>query len=381
MNKSDYNHKMSIVRKEIDDIDSELKSLLVKRMKCSERVAGIKIEASMPVYDAEREKAIFERIRNEYGEYGFSLSAIYTTIMSVSRAKQHEIFSGGKEIREIEKNAEHDIDIDAPIIACQGVEGAYSHKAAAGFRANGIFQYKETWKEVFEAIEKGSVDFGVLPVENSSAGSVSDVYKLIMEYRFYIVETVAVKVEHCIAVSPFCKEIKKVISHPQGLSQCSMYIEEKDYKIEEFSNTATAAKYISESKSEDSAAICSEYAAEKYGLKIISRNIQNVKDNTTRFAVISKKPYLPTNAEKISLCFSLPHVTGSLYNVLERFSIVGLNLTKIESKPILGKKFEYDFYLDFTGNIHDTETLDLICSLYEELPRFSFLGNYNEISI
>ena len=161
-------------------------------------------------------------------------------------------------------------------------------------------------------------------------------------------------------------------------SQCSEYLEAHSLKALEWSNTAAAAQYVAQECPPGVAAICSKEAAQEYGLQILQENIQNEAENTTRFIVISKDAILPEDAGKISLCFSLPHETGSLSSVLERFAMEGLNLTKIESRPLPGKNFEYDFYLDFSGNLHDADTLELICALYDELPRFSFLGNYSE---
>ena len=224
----------------------------------------------------------------------------------------------------------------------------------------------------------GSADFGVLPVENSAAGSVTAVYDLILRYRFYIVGAVDVKVEHCLAAGKGTGTPTAAASHPQALSQCSEYLEAHGLKALEWSNTAAAAQYVAQECPPGVAAVCSKEAAQEYGLQILQENIQNEAENTTRFIVISKDAILPEDAGKISLCFSLPHETGSLSSVLERFAMEGLNLTKIESRPLPGKNFEYDFYLDFTGNIHHPKTLDLICALQDELPRFSFLGNYSE---
>ena len=164
----------------------------------------------------------------------------------------------------------------------------------------------------------------------------------------------------------------------KDMTQCSHFLAEHGLKPVEWSNTAAAARHVAQERPAGMGVLCSRVAAEQYGLTVLQEGVQNEKNNTTRFVVISKEPIFPEDAVKISLCFSIPHTTGSLYHVLERFALCGLNLTKIESRPIPGKAFEYDFYLDFTGNIHDKATLDLICALHDELPRFSFLGNYSE---
>ncbi|NLJ31405.1 MAG: bifunctional chorismate mutase/prephenate dehydratase, partial [Clostridiales bacterium] len=226
----------------------------------------------------------------------------------------------------------------------------------------------------------GEADLGLVPVENSSAGSVGEVYDLILKYRFYIIAAATLPVRDCLAaakrVDP--RTVGTVYSHPQALAQCSEYIQKNSMLPLPMSSTAAAAQSIARRQEAGIGAICSEYAAKEYGLNILERDIQNSSSNCTRFIVISRKLSIPEDARKISLCFSLVHQTGSLYRVLARFAQAGLNLTKIESRPIAEKNFEYDFYLDFTGNMRDEKTLSLILSLHDELPRFSFLGNYTE---
>ncbi len=370
--------KLAEVRRDIDDVDRQLLPLLIARMQCSERVAKIKQAAGVPVLNAQREQEILDRVRQEAGEFGPSATALYAAIMSVSRARQHQMLGGGGDLREMEQSAKREMPAAPGTILCQGVEGAYSHHAALGFFHNAPISFVPSFAQVFEKVKKGEGSFGVLPVENSAAGSVTAVYDLILRYRFYIVGAIAVKVEHCLAAAAPDMAVHTVVSHPQALSQCSEYITAHGLKSLDYSNTAAAAKYVATEKPAGTAAICSREAAESYGLTVLEEGIQNEKNNTTRFVIISQEPVLPADASKISLCFSLAHTTGSLYNVLERFAMCGLNLTKIESRPIPGSTFEYDFYLDFTGNIHEKATLELICSLHDELPRFSFLGNYSE---
>ncbi len=377
MEDREYQARLLEIREEIDAIDEKLLPLFLSRMQCSERVAALKEQANAPVLNPAREQEILDRVREKAGEYGGSAVSFYSAIMSISRARQHQMLTRESELREMVQTAARFMRRTGVRALCQGVPGAYSHKAALDFFSQSEIDFRPSWKEVFEEVQAGSADFGVVPVENSAAGSVSGVYDLLMKYRFYIVGAVNVKVEHCLAARRD-EKITSVVSHPQGLSQCSEYIESHGLKQVEFSNTAAAAKYVAEEKPEHTAAICSREAALKYGLVLLDENIQNAKNNITRFVVISKEPILPEDAGKISLCFSLPHSTGSLYGVLERFAVNGLNLTKIESRPIPESNFEYDFYLDFTGNIHHPDTLELICSLQDELPRFSFLGNYTE---
>ncbi len=365
------------VRNDIDRIDKQLLKLFIERMQCSERVAEIKRSAGIPVLNAAREQVILDRVKEEAGEYGDSAVALYSSIMAISRARQHAMLESGDTLRELERNSPK-THLCAPRLICQGVQGAYSHAAACKLFPDAEPAFLPSFSEVFEAIKRGEGDYGIVPVENSDAGSVAEVYDLIMRYRMYIVGAVDVSIQHCLCRAAGTGEVKKVISKQEAILQCTGYLSVHGIETEAFSNTAAAAKLVAESKTDGLGAVCSKKAAAEYGLEIVAEDIQNTHNNCTRFAVISREAVLPEDADKISLCFSLPHMTGSLYRTLERFAANGLNLTKIESRPIPERNFEYDFYLDFTGNVHDERTLMLICALSDEMPRFSFLGNYRE---
>lgn len=265
-------------------------------------------------------------------------------------------------------------------IAYQGIQGANSYDAAKILFPEAKLTPKSSFEDVFNSIENGECTYGVLPVENSTAGSVSAVYDLILRYRFYIVGALGMAIDYCLAglIQSELSDIEMVISHPQALSQCEDYIKCKGFEAASRSNTAVAARDTAREKRLNLAAICSYNAANEYGLKGLDEHLQDNPYNTTRFIVISKKLYIPSDANKVSLCFSLPHVAGALLNMLKRFDALGLNLTKIESRPISGKDFEYLFYLDFSGNVHAEGVTDLLCRLDEEMPEFSFLGNYTE---
>ena len=378
MDQETYQARLGEVRREIDQIDSQLLPLFLRRMDCSQRVAALKKEAGAPVFNAQREGEILERVRREAGEYGPEAAALYASIMAVSRGRQHRLLAGGGPLRELERTAARTMPEVPEGVVCQGVAGAYSHQAAQALFPKAAITFAPSWKQVFQQVAAGLAQFGVLPVENSAAGSVNGVYDLILQYRFYIVGATAVSVEHCLAAWDPAAPVTAVISHPQALAQCSEFIEERGWRQIEATNTAAAAKLVAEKRPAGTAAICSLEAAERYGLAVLAQGVQNEKDNRTRFVVISKEPIFPEDANKISLCFSIPHTPGALYGVLERFAGAGLNMTKIESRPIPGSAFEYDFYLDFTGNIHQPQPLELLCALHDELPRFSFLGNYRE---
>lgn len=370
------------LRKEIDNIDEQLIPLLLKRMSISEQVARYKVERGIPVLNAEREQQILDNVAEKCGAQGDTIKTVFSATMDASRALQHKIIGGGKKLRDTIEGAKSSgkLTANGESVACQGVEGAYSGVTANTLFPDSPVRFYKQFEDVFEAVNKGEAKFGVIPVENSTAGSVHESYDLIMKYRFYVVGAYDLKIEHCLCAKADTKyeDITDVYSHPQALSQCNNFLKSFDFTGVNFSNTAAAAEFVAKSSKNNIAVICSELAAKKYGLKILKRNVQNNNNNRTRFIVISKELVIGEDADKISLIFSAPHTTGSLYRVLGRFSMAGLNLTKLESRPIENADFDYYFYVDVMGSVKDESTLDLICALYDELPEFEFLGNYFE---
>lgn len=367
------------IRSEINEIDEDIIQLFKKRMDCSRRVAEYKRERGMQIFNAKREQEILDRVEQEGGEYGAAARLLFASIMELSRDLQHNMLDTGEQLRNEILSAGHELPFASSklSLACFGVPGTYTHKAANVLFPYSAPKFYPSFREVFSAIQDGEAEYGIVPVENSSAGSVTEVYDLLIQYRFYIVAEVDIPVEHCLAAvrGADIGSIRKIYSHAQALAQCSDFLRSKKFEQEGFLSTAAAAKMVSESGDTSIAAICSEQAAECYGLEILQRGFQNQPDNTTRFIAVSKKLIITENADKISLCFSLPHKTGSLYAMLRRFAAKGLNLTKLESRPKPGEPFEYMFYLDFLGNARDRASLDLICALSEELPDFSYLGS------
>lgn len=368
------------IRKDINEIDDKLLELYKRRMDCAEEVGYYKKEKNIPILNEKREEDILNKIEENGGKYGASARMLYSTIMELSRALQYNIVGSGKALRETLAKAEEAVPKTGVKVAYQGIKGANGHEAALRLFPEGeVLPYK-SFEDVFLAVENGEVSFGVVPVENSTAGSVSAVYDLILKHRFYIVGALDLHIDYCLCglkQSDF-SDIEKVWTHPQSIAQCENYIAKNNFEAVPKANTAFAARDVAEEKRLNVAAICSYKAAEEYGLKILDNHIQDIDKNTTRFIIISKKLYIPAEADKISLCFNLPHVTGSLYSVLCRFNSLGFNLTKIESRPI-GSGFEYLFYLDFTGNVHSEDAVALLCRMSEEMPNFSFLGNYSEL--
>lgn len=367
------------IRKEIDRIDRQLLELTGQRMACAKQVAKIKAEQNLPVLNPAREAEILNRVEREAGEFGGAARVIFSTLMEVSRGYQHELLQDGGALRALFASAEHALPSGGRV-ACPGVADSYSHHAASMFFPDQEPVFYPEFRDVFRAVAGDEVEWGVVPVENSTAGSVVEVYDLMLQYHFYLAGAVELPIGHCLAACPGAKleEVKTVYSHPQALAQCGEFIRKYGFKPVEFSNTAAAAKMVAGSGDLGAAAICSEQACRRFGLQMLAKGVQNDKTNTTRFVLFSKKLMIPPQADKISLCFTLPHVTGSLHEVLARFASHQLNLTKIESRPLPGKRFEYHFYLDFSGNVADDSTAGLLYALSEELPGFFFLGNYQE---
>ncbi len=371
---------LSEIRKDINRIDDELIKLFSQRMECAKEVGRYKKERGIPVLNEQREREILDDVAKKGGEYGNAARLLFSNLMELSRALQHNIIGSGKELREKILNAKSAPGCESLTVAYQGIPGANSHEAARTLFPDAEVISCKSFADVFDAVSDGSAALGVLPVENSNAGSVSAVYDLILKHRFYIVGALDLPIEHCLGglrqSTP--EDIDTVWSHPQALAQCEDYIASHGLMSASKANTAVAARDVARERRLNVAAICSRAAIKEYGLQILDEGLQDYAGNTTRFIVISRELIITADANKISLCFSLPHVHGALYSLLCRFNSLGLNLTKIESRPIKGKDFEYLFYLDFTGSVHSENVVELLCQLGEEMPEFSFLGNYKE---
>lgn len=384
MSEYDYQTALAAVRTDIDAIDAKLLPLLEQRMDAAKRVAQIKQKAALPVLNARREDEILQSVREHSPKYGEELRVVYSSMMDVSRAVQHKILAGGKDLREQITAAQSSTfnPNGAYTVVCQGVDGAYSSIAARKLFPNGTLDYVGEFGGVFQRVASGDADYGVIPIENSWAGSVHESFDLIMKHRLHIVGAVDLPIHHCLLGVPGATlgDVRQVMSHPQGLAQCGRFIKAHGFDEINYSNTATAAKDVAAAGDKSVAAIASIEAARAYGLQVLEENIQSSEENVTRLIAISRNLQIRDNADRISLIFTLPNVTGSLYRTLARFALCGLNLTKLESRPTKDRNFDYYFYLDFVGTVRNPQTADLLCALYEELPVFNLLGNYPEIS-
>ncbi len=379
---------LSHIREDIDRIDKQLVPLLCERLRCSEQVALYKHEHGIPVLNEAREQEVLaavaaasEKLDDEKRGYGRANSLVYSTVMEVSRALQHRLLGAGATLRERLADAERELIPAATArVVCQGARGAFSHEAASSLFPGADPRFVSRWEDVIEAVSSGQADYGLLPVENSSTGSVHEAYDLIIANRCHIAAAVDVPVRQCLLAVKGAREadIETVVSHPQALAQCREYIRERGWQEQSYGNTATAAAMVAQRCDKRFAAIGSKEAAAEFGLEILTEGIQTFDGNTTRFVAISQKLCVTADADRITLLFCLPHVTGSLYHTLARFALEGLNLTKLESRPLKNGSFEYAFYLDFEGNLQNENTIALLCALSEELPQFTLLGNYRE---
>lgn len=377
--------KLDDLRNEIDLIDDQLIALFVKRMNAALKVAKVKKENDLPVLSSKREQEILAKVTEKVGDdldvYG---RILYNTIFDLSRSYQNNYLCPSSDldmrIREaLEKTPK--LFPRKSIVACQGIEGAFSQLAAEKLFDFPAIMYFNNFEGVFTAVEKGLCQYGVLPIENSSYGSVGEVYDLMRNYHFHIAKSVKLHVRHALLVKPGTKlsDIKEIFSHEQGLGQCSKFIKGlKGVKATVCENTAIAAQIVASSDNNQTAAISSKNCASIYGLEILNDDIQNNDNNYTRFICISKDLEIYPGASKVSLMISVPHKPMSLYSVIAKFSSLGLNLTKLESRPIPGSDFEFMFYFDIDASLYSENVVRLLCQLEKDLDLFVFLGNYLE---
>lgn len=369
-------------RKEIDIIDSEILRLFEKRMQVCENVAKYKINTGKKVLDPERERQKIAVLREmAHGEFNaLGVQELFQQIMAISRKRQYQLLTehGVEEERDYEMAEQ--LPLENANVVFQGVEGAYSYAAMRAYFGEDIHSHHvKTWRDAMEEVAAGTADYAVLPIENSTAGIVADIYDLLTEYQLYIVGEQVIRVEHVLLGLPETelKDVQTVYSHPQGLAQCKKYLEEHpEWKTVEVANTAGAAKQVMEDGDRTHAAIASREAGKVFGLSVLAEKICHNGQNVTRFIIVSRKPVYVKNAGKISVCFELPHAKGTLYNMLSHMIYNGLNMTKIESRPIPGRTWEYRFFVDFEGNLEDSAVKNALRGLEAEANRMRILGNY-----
>lgn len=370
------------IRPEIDAIDAQLVELFEKRMFLCKEVAEFKMASGKQVLDKKREEGKLLALRamadSEFN--GHCVVELFSQIMAMSRKMQYRMIAeqGGlteHTFTEVDQLQKTDV-----CVVYQGVEGAYSHQAMRQFFGEHVKNFHvHSFRDAMEAIQEGKADYAVLPIENSSAGIVNDTYDLLVQYENYIVAETFVKAEHCLLGTQEAElsDIKTVYSHPQGLMQCSKYLEEhRDWVQMSYSNTAASAKKVLEDQDVTQAAIASAFAGELYGLKILAKRINYNTENTTRFIIVAKDKIYQKGAKKISICFEVPHASGTLYNMLSHIIFNNLSMTKIESRPIEGRNWEYRFFIDLEGNLGEFSVINALRGIYEEAIDFKILGNF-----
>ena len=373
------------MNQEIDRLDDQLLKLFEQRMELVAEIGRHRDELSQPVIDTEHErKTLFrlcERARPELAGY---VKVLFSSLFEISRSHQRAHNLHDSAVKKLLDDAAQHMPDAFPLratAACQGVEGAYSQAACDKLFSPADITYFNSFEGVFQAVESGLCRFGVVPLENSSAGSVNEVYDLMNRYRFYIVRSIKLPISHTLLAAPGAKidDIKEVFSQEQAIRQCSRFLKSwKGVKVTECANTAMAAKQAASSGRTDAAVISSRDCAELYGLQALSFNIQNTDNNYTRFICISKKLEIYPGAHKTSLMLALKNKPGSLYNVLAKFNAQGINMNKLESRPIAGQIFEFLFYFDIDTPVISDELKQVLAELEQETDMFSFLGFYQE---
>ncbi len=371
------------LKEKVAKIDESLKDLYLERMNLTKDIVKAKKENAYDDLDQSKETLLKLTEGLEPAQQLY-LKKIYEALFETSRAYETEAEDISTNLVESIKEAikkETVFPVRAKV-ACQGIKGAYSSIAASKFFEIADISYFKNFENVFQAVEKGFCEYGVLPIENSYAGSVNPVYDLMKEHKFYIVKSLKLQIKHNLVANTNAKleNIKEVYSHEQALSQCKKYLEKyPNIIITPCPNTAVAARMVKESGRDDIAAISSQECAEIYGLKILDASIQDSNDNYTRFILIAKDIKVYNNANKISIVTSLPNTPGSLYKLLSRFYNLGINMTKLESRPMPNSSFEFIFYFDLDCDIKSKATQNLIAELDQAAIQFTFLGAYSEI--
>lgn len=373
------------MRKDIDSIDKQMTDLFKQRMEKSLEIARYKEENNLAVLNDTREKEILHKVSEQIGEpFDGYARLLFNTIFDASKSCQNNYLARKSDLADrIEKALSETPKVfpKKAVVACQGVAGAHSQAACEKLFEVPSIMFFNSFEGVFTAVEKGLCQYGILPIENSSYGSVGAVYDLMQNYNFHIVKSLRLRISHYLMAKPGTKisDIKEIVSHEQAIGQCGEFLKElKNVKITICENTAMAAKMVAESGKNDIAAISSKECVDLYGLEILKKHIQISENNYTRFICISKKMEIYPGADKISLILSLPHVPRSLYHTIAKFAALGVNLTKLESRPIPGSDFEFMFYFDLDASIYSKELINLLSELENQPETFVFLGCYTE---
>lgn len=373
---------LSELRGQLDRIDEKIVALYEERMEISSRVADYKIETGKKVLDKSREAEKLEKLRsltqNAFNAHG--VQELFEQIMSMSRKLQYNKLAEAGALGRLPFIGVDRLETEQARVVFQGAEGAYSQMAMFRYFGEQVKNFHvDTFRDAMTAIEEGSADFAVLPIENSTAGIVNEIYDLLVEFENYIVGEQIIKIEHCLMGLPGTdiSQVRTVYSHPQSLMQSARYLSaHEDWRQVSLPNNAFAARKVSEEGDPTQAAIASEQAAKTYGLEILKRGVNQSETNSTRFIIVTNQKIFRKDASKISICLEVPHESGSLYHMLSHFIYNNLSMTKIESRPIEDRNWEYRFFIDFEGNFADGAVKNALRGLRDEARNMKILGNY-----
>lgn len=374
------------LRKQIDGIDDQLVQLFCRRMALCAQVADYKkangLPILMPAREREKLKDVAEKAGPDMANYTRTL---YAMLFELSRSYQSKLSGGSRQLYEMITQSIQDTPNLFPqtaMVACQGVEGAYSQLACEKIFPNPMILYFKTFDGVFQAIDQGLCQYGILPIENSTAGSVTKVYDLMIQHNFYIVRTFRLKIDHNLLANPGAKleDIKEIYSHEQAINQCSTFLHSlKGVNVVPVANTAVASEMVASSGRKDVAALSSRSCAELYNLSCLASSVQDKGNNRTRFICISRNMEIYPGSDKTSIMMVLNHRPGALYKVLARIYTLGINVTKLESRPIPDREFEFMFYFNLETSIYSEQFVQLMCELEDLCEEFKYLGSYTEV--
>ena len=371
------------LRAQLGGVDDKIVELYEERMKLCEEIGICKIENGYKTFDRQREKNtitdVMNKVSSDINKKG--IGEVYEQLLAISRKLQYKQLVEAGALGRLPFIGIDLLDKDTARVVFQGTEGAYSQAAMEHYFGKDCNNYHvHTFREAMEAIEEGAADYAVLPIENSTAGAVNEIYDLLVEFENYIVAETILPVVHTLSGLPGTRlsEIKRVYSKAEALMQTTRFLDDhSDWQRISVVNTAIAAKKVLEDQDKAQAAVCSTYAAKIHGLEVLVDEINDEADNSTRFIVVTNQKIFLKDASKISIEFELPHESGSLYNILSHFIYNDLNMTKIESRPVEGKQWEYRFFVDFDGNLEDAAVKNAIRGLREEARNLRILGNYS----
>ena len=374
------------LRSQIDGVDKQIIELFRQRQAISENIAAYKLAAGKPIYDPERERKKLVEVAGLAGEdLRTGAIMLFSTLFDLSSTRQMQVMNKTSDLAQritaaIENTPKQFPQY--PIVACQGVEGAYSQIACEKIFRTPNIMYFQNFEGVFAAIENGLCEYGVLPIENSTAGSVNRIYDLMAQHNCYVVRSARLKVDHSLLAKKGIKlsDIKEIFSHEQAINQCAGFLKTlPGVKVTVVENTAMAAKMVAESERTDVAALSSHSCASLYGLDCLASSVQDNGNNFTRFICISKNLEIYPGADRTSIMCVVPHRPGSLFKVLSRFFALGINLVKLESRPIPDRDFEYMMYFDFDTPLYSKEFVQVISELETMCEEFRYFGSYSEI--